>query len=606
MLVVVTSLLLLNTHSSSLNDNYREGDVLSRAIIVPADITTVDLAETEKRKAAAREATRSVFNFDSTRGETSVQGFLASWEELKQKIAPNQNLSETDLDRLASIVREVGGGYIYDDADADRLQHDIVLIDVRNPAKQMIIPAPLTQMIPLSTARRTLDTRILNLSGWTAQQKSSLASSIAPMLRPNVVFDGQATTTAREMEASKVESVVISLKRGQFLAREGDTVTPAILTQIAAIRSTGEAGRPWHNFFGLLFVVIGVYWAAWKFAEHRTGSSSLSLGKHKAFALVGTAILVQTALMKIGFIFGESVAARMAPPFNDPVIWNFAIPFAAAALLVAMLVDTQLAFLTGMITALFAGMLAPSGMQKALFAMVSCSAAVYGTGRYRERQSVTLAGLLVGGVNVVMALALMAYSQQPLTWRTILMAIGCGIAGGMLTAVFAAGGLPDQRVVLRHTYRRQTARAFKRRPAGVRPTRPARAGHEPALARRRTTRRRCVPRRRRQSPARAYRRALSRHRQTCRARVFRRKPAGRQSARSSAPISERQDHHQPRHLRLTARQRDRLAEEDRRLHSATPRHAHAALLPSQSTGTSKAKRDDRRSRLSLSRAKAAV
>ena len=67
------------------------------------------------------------------------------------------------------------------------------------------------------------------------------------------------------------------------------------------------------------------------------------------------------------------MAARMQPPFNDPVIWNFAIPFAAAALLVAMLVDTQLAFLTGIITALFAGMLAPAGMQKALFAMVSCS-----------------------------------------------------------------------------------------------------------------------------------------------------------------------------------------------------------------------------------------
>ncbi len=107
-----------------------------------------------------------------------------------------------------------------------------------------------------------------------------------------------------------------------------------------------------------------------------------------------------------------------------------------------MLVDTQLAFLTGMITALFAGLLAPTGMGKALFAMVSCSTAVYGTGRYRERQSVTVAGLLVGGVNSVMALALIAYSQQPMSWKTVLMAIGCGIAGGLLTAVFAAGGLP--------------------------------------------------------------------------------------------------------------------------------------------------------------------
>ena len=232
------------------------------------------------------------------------------------------------------------------------------------------------------------------------------------------------------------------MKRNQVVAREGDTVTPSILAQITAIKSAGHTGRPWHHFFGLLLVVSGVYWAAWKFAEHRSGGSPLSLSKQKAFALVGSAILVQTALMRVGFTFGESVAARMQAPFNDPIIWNFAIPFAAAALLVAMLVDTPLAFLTGMITALFAGMLAPGGMQKALFAMVSCSAAIYGIGRYRERQSVTLAGLFVGAVNVVMAIALIAYSEQPLTLRTFLMAAGAGIAGGLLTAVFAAGGLP--------------------------------------------------------------------------------------------------------------------------------------------------------------------
>jgi putative nucleotidyltransferase with HDIG domain len=257
-----------------------------------------------------------------------------------------------------------------------------------------------------------------------------------------VVLDEAATAEARETEASRIAPVIISLKRNQVIAREGDTITPQILAQINAIKTTGNTGKPWHNFFGLLLVVMGVYWGAWKFAEHRSAGSSLSLGRHKAFALVGSAILVQTALMKIGFTFGDSVAARMQAPFNDPAIWNFAIPFAAGALLVAMLVDTQLAFLTGIITALFAGILAPNGMQKALFAMVSCSAAIYGIGRYRERQSVTLAGIFVGAINVVMAIALIAYSEQPLTLRTILMAAGCAIAGGLLTAVFAAGGLP--------------------------------------------------------------------------------------------------------------------------------------------------------------------
>lgn len=147
--------------------------------------------------------------------------------------------------------------------------------------------------------------------------------------------------------------------------------------------------------------------------------------------------------MRIGFMFGDSIASRMTTsPFNEPMMWNFAIPFAAASLLVVMLVDTQLAFLTGIVTALFAGMLAPTGVQQAIYAMISCAAAVYGIGRYRERQSVTLAGLLVGVVNALMSVAIIAYAEQPFTLNTILLAMACGFAGGILTAIFAAGGLP--------------------------------------------------------------------------------------------------------------------------------------------------------------------
>jgi putative nucleotidyltransferase with HDIG domain len=463
-LVLATTLLLLSSYASGFSESYRDGDVVTRAIIVPADITTVDLKETERRKSLVRDAARPIFNYDSSRAEISVQSLRAGWDDLKQQTTttpetpPKWNgeggeaaakaiiahkFSEADLDRLTAIIRETGRGYVYDDNDAERLRQEIVLVDVRNPSAQIIMPAPQTQMVALSAARRSLELRLLNLPGWTTQEKTALGTALLPLIRPSVVLDQTATAAAREAEADRVPPVIISLKRNQVLAREGDTITPNILAQIAAIRGTGRVGRPWHNFFGLLLVVTAVYWCAWKFAEHRSTSSALSLHKRKAFALVGSAILVQTALMRVGFTFGDSVAARMShAPFSDPTIWNFAIPFAAAALLVAMLVDTQLAFLAGIITALFAGILAPAGMQKALYAMVSCSAAVYGIGRYRERQSVTLAGLFVGVVNIFMAMALIAYSEQPITLKTFLLAVGCGVAGGLLTAVFTAGGMP--------------------------------------------------------------------------------------------------------------------------------------------------------------------
>lgn len=464
-LVAVTAPLLLSNYSSGSAEDYREGDVIRGSVVARADTSGVDIVETERRRNAARQATRPIFNFNSTRGESSARSFRAAWEDLKSqsesktpgksltwsgeggagvaRAVVSHNFNEQDLTRLNVLIHETGDKYVYDDAEADRLNQEVVLVDIRNPSAQMIMPAPRTRMLSLSTARQEVELKLLNLQGWNQEQKTALITAILPLIRPNVVLDQTATATAREAEANKIPTVTVSVKRNQTIAREGDTVTPTILAQLAAVKSTGHAGRPWHNLLGLILIVIAVYWAVWKFTEHRSTVSVLSLSKMRAFALVGSAIVVETALMRVGFTLGDSVANGMkTAPFNDPTLWNFAIPFAAASLLVVMLVDTQLAFLAGIVTALFAGMLAPTGIQQSLYAMISCAAAVYGIGRYRERQSVTLAGLFVGLVNAGMALALIAYAEQPFTLNAVLLAASCGFIGGLLTAIFAAGGLP--------------------------------------------------------------------------------------------------------------------------------------------------------------------
>ena len=462
-LVVVTALLLFTNYSSGYAEEYKEGEVVKATVVSPTNIASIDLGETGRKRAAARESARPIFNFDSTRGESSAQSFRAAWEDLKKQTEGRgttqpswtgeggaavaqtiiaHRFDSAALEQLSALIREIGDAYIYDDNDSNRIKEEIILVDVRNPTGQMIMPAPQTRMTPLSTARRNMELRIRNLRGWSQEEKTALASAIGPLIKPNVVLDQTLTATSREAEASKIPQIEISLKRNQVVAREGDTVTPAMLAQLEAITKSGHTGRPWRRFIGLLFLVTALYWAAWKFTEHRSVAANLALSKDRAFALVGSAILVETVLMRVGFTFGDSVALQMRAPFNDPTIWNFAIPFASAALLVAMLVDAQLAFMTGIMTALFAGLLAQSGMQKAAYAMVSCAVAIYGISRYRERQSVTLAGLLVGGANALMALALIAYSEQAFILNTVLLALGCGITGGLLTSIFTAGGLP--------------------------------------------------------------------------------------------------------------------------------------------------------------------
>lgn len=469
--VIVTTLLLVNSHSRGLVENYAEGDIVRRTIIAPADISVMDWTETEKRRGATKEATRQVFSFDPLRAETAVQSFRAAWEDLQKQAAAqgsaNANTRKelkwsgegdhaivaaitahrfeaSELERLTRILRETSDGYIYQDGDAEHLKQDIMLVDKRNMSTQSILTMPLSRMTSLSTAHRSLRSRISQLPGWTPEQQAALVSAMLPLIKPSVSHDPAATNAARDEAAKRVETAHMLLKRNQVIAREGDTVTQPVLAQLAAVREYAREGRRWWNqFFGLLFIVAALYWLAWKFIEHRSTAVTLSLPTRKAFALVGSAVIIQTILARVGFTLAESIVTRgMSAPLNDPIIWSFAVPFASAALLVALLVDTQLGLITALMAALFAGLLAPTGVLISIYAVISSTAAIYGIGRYRERQSVTVAGLLISLVNALTAVAIIAYAQQPLTLKTVLFTMACGILGGLLTTIFTAGGLP--------------------------------------------------------------------------------------------------------------------------------------------------------------------
>jgi putative nucleotidyltransferase with HDIG domain len=467
LLVIVTTLLLTNTRSRVNIEPYKPGDVVVRTIIAPADIEGIDLTETERQRAAARESIPPVFKYDPAAGEKAAERFRLAWEDLQKQVDPKnpggasdykwngegspevariiiaRRFDPTDLARITQLLHSTGDGYVYDERDAEQLRGEITLINAQSPNMPSTVRVPPENTRSLSVVLQDFHSRLSRLQGWSQEQLASLASATAPLIKPSLVYDSVTTGEMREAAARKVPPAVITLKRNQVVAREGDTLNDHTLSQLTAVRAYGRTVRRASHVIGLFFIVTALYWIVWKFTEHRGTVKSLSLSSRRAFSLIGSAVVVETLLMRVGFLLSDSIASKnIRPPLDDPTIWNFAIPFASAALLVALLLDTQLALITGLITALFAGLISPESVPMTLYAMLSSAAAVYGIRRYRERQSVTLGGLIVGGASALMAVALLAFAQQPLKLNTILLSVGCGLLGGLLTAVFTAGELP--------------------------------------------------------------------------------------------------------------------------------------------------------------------
>ena len=268
-------------------------------------------------------------------------------------------------------------------------------------------------------------------------------SALAPLIRASVVFDSVLTDKSKESIANSVEPVTISLKRGQTIVREGDTITSNALSQISAIRNYSTSTRNVNRFFGLLAIISALFWAAWKFIEHRGIVPRLTLSEEKTFALFGFIVLVQTALMAVFFRLAEFTALQnIKAPLNDPTLWSFAIPFAFGSLLMTLLADRRMALFTGIFISIIAGFLAPKSMEFVVYSAIASAVAVYGIGRYRSRSSVTTAGILVGLASAAVAIALLGYTQQPFILNTVMLAVACGLGSGLVTSAVTAVFLP--------------------------------------------------------------------------------------------------------------------------------------------------------------------
>ncbi|HYE13061.1 MAG TPA: HDIG domain-containing protein [Pyrinomonadaceae bacterium] len=483
-LALLSTLLLARTRPALPSaETYQVGDVVTADVVAPADISTEDARATERRREDARAATPPVWRFDPSQTELAVQSFRTAWNGLRQQSelrqsGANSNGAQTNanggqteraepvwpgtgddraaiaravvahrfdpaaLESLTRMMREAGGGYVYHERDSQHVRPEVSVVAARG-GEQSVVNTTQTRFVSLSAARESLRGRVSELAGWRPSERELLASAMLPLMRPTVTYEPDMTREARDRAVAAVAPALVVLKRNQTIAREGDTVTEQMLGQFAAMRRYSHTERLPQLFIGVFLFVCALYFGAWRFTEYRSTIAALPLSAARGFALVALSVLAQLALMRVSFAVAESIAARSThAPTNDASLWTFAIPFAAAALLVTLLVDTQLALITAVLTAVFAGLLAPNGILTSCFALVSSSAAIYGIGRYRERQSVTKAGLWVGAVNVASAVAVMLASQKPLTLNALLLAAACGLAGGLLTAIFTAGLMP--------------------------------------------------------------------------------------------------------------------------------------------------------------------
>jgi len=479
-LAALVTALLAQYEFSSIPD-YQVGDIADRTIEAPQDFTVIAKAETEAKKQEALKNTPAVFVYDYRVSQRVNREIRVAFADARQLLA--EELGEEGIPDLSQFSRESlaalrsrfetlipkfnykrildiflkygfseeledqciqmlnravkSPGVILNREDLLRFQNRG--IELRNSVTGD--KEPLTDWLAirdLDQAKNILRQQGYELTVVSDEEKKEIIEFLENWIVPNTRFDEDATLEAEQQAIQEVDPVLIQVKRGKTIIRAGDEITSQDLDQLDVLRKISREGF-WHiRTAGLFLITVFFLFVLWSYicVVDREIQKSRS-----DFLLVILITILSLAITRAFVIFSEWVAGGLrVVELQDPSHFYLLAPLSLGAILILLLLSTRLSVLFSVTLTVWV-MLLTEDLAFGIYALAGCLVAAYVLRQYRERTVLFRAGFFIGGVNMVIALALQFYvwdSSFHLTpfWVRSVAALLSGISSAMLAALF--------------------------------------------------------------------------------------------------------------------------------------------------------------------------
>ncbi len=351
----------------------QEGDAADETIKAPETVTFESELRTQEKRRAAYDDPANIahVNDESVRPEqvAAIDTFLGRIEELRT----DERMSEgAKVDAIGDLL----DGLSDDDATELLNLSDTEWERVRAESRRLVDVTLANRLQPEDVAR-TKEDLSRRVSALLSSDEQSLAASIArPFIRANVFVDEEQTLRNREAASDAVEPVAVQLLSGQAIIRDGDIVTVydiekleqlGLLTQgPAATTRLGKAG---------LMVILSLVLVVYLYRFHR----QIWQGR-------------QLLLMSI-VVLGPILMGRVILPHNDI---QYMFPVAASAMLLAVLIDFQIAIAVSALLALYLGVIADLSFELVVVYFLASAAGSFVIWRADRTITFVWAGLAVG------------------------------------------------------------------------------------------------------------------------------------------------------------------------------------------------------------------
>lgn len=495
-------------------DYYQLGDIASRDIKTPRGFLVPEPALTEKKKQDAEAAVVSVYDFDSRPSRAVAAKLIEVLRQLNMEAKWVEERAAAEAKSVAKVVNEGGvqtdavveavdgGNGLLIETDTEpvptRAKVDVAAVVGAELNQDQIAVlqrvAADAEFVALfgSEVRRALGQKIVGNLGlfkanWqgaisirdlatqeeydvvetsdvvglnevllslkknlfpsgTAQENSDqILSVIQRLFRPNLTFNQSETESRRRAAANAVLPVLLQVKPGEMIVREGERVTEEQVRKLHALQSSVDGLKMLRSALGLFLAVLLLFYTVHRFAKVNIRKYSPELRDLLFLAMVFSSLFI---VAKIGIFI--SMAMQSAFPYVDSACYYYALPFAAGAMLIRIVLNSDVAYVFALLFSILIGMLFGNNLLMTVYVLVGSVTAAHWVRHSKARSNLYRAGFYLSLVNMAMVLAIFTFSDHVFDIQ-LLYRLGFAFAGGFGCAVMVNGTIPIIELMFKYT-----------------------------------------------------------------------------------------------------------------------------------------------------------
>lgn len=454
---------------------FAPGDIAPRDIKSPRDMLVEDVALTHAKRDAAAHAVPLFYRYDPSAGVRAMERlerglvFLSQRQENIDLYPAQDLLPRLEADFGVPLTSDDYGPLLNLPLDLELVgqintllkplferpvvaslqafqedgQSGIVVLE----RDQESVPSPQWQerVVSLNDALHDAEGHLAALAMVNTAQQQVLLKLVQQQLRPNLVLDQQETEQRRLLAASQVTPVLFQIKKGEMVVREGELISADQILKLLALRDSGRNTHTLQSAAGLVICIMLLLFVGFVFAQSNISKFNPD---RRDLLFLGSVLIAHFILIKVSIVVSAGMGTVLTS--IDAITYYYAIPFALAAMLVRIVLNSETAFIIAICSAVLAGMLFGNSMLVAFYALVGSIVGAHGVRHCQQRTTLYRAGLWIGLTNVLLLIGLHLLTGRAADMQ-LLYRLVFGFAGGIISAVIVNGTIPLVELLFKYT-----------------------------------------------------------------------------------------------------------------------------------------------------------